>query len=219
MEKIPTFLYYLPEKSVYFKINFLLKFLLFLSLSVVAIFNKNLLLNLFFVFILIFLIFFTGFPKHNKKPIFFIFFAVFIFFLFWILFSKIGGSTIYFTFPWKTFVSEKTFSFMFMATMKWVLIAFAGLFFMITTSESELIDFLYKFKFNDSFVLSIAIAFNTIGFAIKDLDSINYALKSRNYKENNLLKKIKKPYLIGNVLLLSNIKRIESLTESYHLRS
>lgn len=219
MEKIPTFLHYLPKESVYFKIGFLIKFLFFLSLSIFAIINKNFYINLGLALIILFFIIASGFYKHNKKPVLFVFLAIFLFSLFWLLFSKIGGQVVYLTFPWKTFITENTLIFMLRAISRWSLIAFAGIFFMISTSETELIEALYKIRLNVDAILTVSIAFNTIGFAIKDIDYINYALKSRNYKEKNLIQKIKKMYYIGNVLLLSNIKRVESLTESYYLRS
>jgi energy-coupling factor transporter transmembrane protein EcfT len=160
----------------------------------------------------------TGFFSYNRKPLGLLIFAILLFSMFWLLFSKIGGNFIYLEFPWGTFVTENTFTTMLIASSRWATVMLAGLYFMIITSENDIINSLTFMRIPRTAVLSVTIAFNTVGFAIRDLGLSESALKSRDYNSSKFINKLKKPYYIGNALLLANLKRIETLHQSYLLR-
>ena len=218
MRKVPTFAYYLPGKSVYFKCGFVSKCAAFLILNIIAMLSGNYALNLSISAIVMVLIAATGFISYNKKPILFIIYAIILFSAFWMLFSRVSGSVTYFELPWNTFVTDQTIALMTTAISKWILIAFSGLLFMITTSETELVDFLFSLNISKQNILPITIAFNTVGLTIKDIETFNYALTSRNFKQSGM-NLIKRFYLIGNAMLLNSIKKIETLYQSYSLRA
>jgi len=218
MKKIPTFFYYLPESSIFFKVRFIPKVLIFFALSIFALFSSNFYLQLALGFIILIQLFTIGFVKHRKKQVYLIFSAIILFSVLWISFSRVGGNLIYFSLPWGTYVSDKTFLFMIIAISKWFLIAISGLLFIATSSEDELIKTLYLLRIPEKAILTVSIAFNTLIFSIKDIETVEFALKSRNLRFLRIISKIKKIYIVGNVLLLNNIRRIETLTESYMLR-
>jgi hypothetical protein len=215
--KLPTFAYYFSEDSIYFKISFLLKFLLFLAISILSILNHNYLINFVIAAILLGLMLISGFFNYTKKPLF-IFSGIFIFSLLWLLFSKVSGDIIYLTLPWGTFISNNTINMILIASARWLLVACAGMFFLVISSENELISFLYASKLNKKYVCAVAIAFNTVGFALKDVDITNKALQSRNYNSSKLLNRVKRPFFIGLALLITNLKRVETLHQSFVLR-
>ncbi len=216
--KIPTFIYFLNERSVYFRISFIIKFLFFILISIFAIANKDLRVNFVLSFLIFILITNTGFTKDNPKPFKMLFFTLIIFSLFWLFFSRIEGQIVYFTTPWNTFFSDKTLNLMLIAISKWLLIVQSGLFFMVISSEEQLTQSLIDLHFPKSLIFSITIAFNTVGFTLNDLDMITYALISREYNDKGILNKMKKIYYIGGSILLSNIKKIDTLNQAYLFR-
>jgi energy-coupling factor transporter transmembrane protein EcfT len=217
--KIPTFIHYINENSIYSKIGFGVKFIIFVLISTFALINSLYIISLSVALIFLILPFTTNYFKYNKKPILFLVYAIFIFSLFWIFFSKIGGETIYFIWPWGTYFSNLTIEFMFVAIGKWSLIYSTGLFFMIVTTENELINFLEWIKFPEKWIISITIAFNTISFSLKDIEILDISFRSRDFNKNKLKNKVLKIYYAATSLLVQNLFRIELLNQSYTLRS
>jgi len=216
--KKPTFIYYLNKDSIYCKIPFLFKLSLFLALSLYVLFYSSAIYNLGIILILFLLIAITGFIKFNKKPFILLLVAITIFTLFWILLSKVDGKIIYYIFPWGTYLTNQTFNILFYSISKWGSIVLAGLLFMIISSEQELIESLNSIKIPKKIIMMISIAFNTVGFTIKDISIVENALEARNYKSNSILKKLKKVLYVGSTLFLSNLKKIDSMNQSYVLR-
>jgi energy-coupling factor transporter transmembrane protein EcfT len=216
--KESTFLYYLPKDSLYFKISFLNKLLIIIIVSIFVLLIKNALTNFIITLFVLSLIILTNFHKHNINIFKFLGFAVFIFSLFWLLLSKIPGEIIYFSTPWNTFVSETTINFMLLAISKWISIVLLGILFMVTTNENQLINNLISKKTNINVILFFTTLFNTLGFSIKEIKDIEFSLYSRGFKKRGFLGKIKKIKYIGAVQIVSNLKRIETLNQSYILR-
>lgn len=217
--KSPTFLYYLSQKSFLTKIGFLAKFLFFMIFSMIALFSKNYNLNFMLAFVLLSLILLTRFPKHNKKIFIAIIWVSTIICLFWLLLSRVEDSFHYVNFWWGTYITENTLQYMMLALSRWLLVAFAGILFMIITSESDLIKFLLRLNLPKEIVLSFTIAFNTVDSTLREIPKIDYALKTRGFNSAGLYKKIKRIYHIGTTSFLSSIKKIDTLNQSYSLRS
>lgn len=218
MNKVPTFLYYLSSNSFYFKIGFIVKLSFFIFISIVSLIIDNLETYIFFIVLLLILISLTGFFKYNRRPLIFLVIALFFYSILWILLSNVEGDIIYYSFPWGTILTDQTLISMYYSIAKWTLIMLSGLFFMITSSETELIRTLIRLGLPKKAIYSIAIAFTTIGFALSDVGNVEEALNSRGYKSKGVIGKIKKIYYLGTTMLLSQIKRIEVLSFSYALR-
>ncbi len=216
--KNPTFIYYLKKDSIFFKIPIFIKIFLFLAVSIFTLVNKNYFLNIILILFLFMFIIHFGFYKDNKKPFIFLLIAISIFSILWIFLSKIPGDTVYVSFFWGTFLSNKTIEFMLLGITKWSVVVLSGILFMIISSEQELIKALLKSKISKEITFSIALAFNTVGLAIRDLDVMNYALLSRNYVPRGLYPRLKQILYVGGAMILSNIKKIDTINQSYILR-
>lgn len=213
--KEPTFIHYLESESFFRKIGFFTKLFFFLLISIFGAINKNVYFNL--IIILLLLAILISIKFYNMKTYQSLLIAIIIFSLFWLLLSSIDGK-ILFTLPWGTFVSDNTINIMILAASRWVLVVLAGISFMATCSEKNLIDSLLKIKAPMKLIFIFTIAFNTIGFSLMDISKIDYALKSRGFKTNSIRRKLKRIFYIGVVVLLSNLKKIEILNQSYLLR-
>lgn len=213
----PTFIYYVKNGSIYSKMGFLLKFLFFLTISTFALMSTLWTINLIGVLLVSILIISTRFPKNNNKPFKALIFAIMIFSVFWIFTSRIPGDIIV-RFPWGTYISYNTVNMMLLAITRWSMVVLSGIHFMIMTSEEDVINFLIRIHMPQKLILMLTIAFNTIGFTIRDLETVDYALSSRNFNDKGLINKIRKAYHIGVVIFLSNLKKIDTLNQSYVLR-
>lgn len=218
MVKIHTFSHYIDEDSAYLRVGLILKFIIFLIISAFALINKNIILNLAAIIVISSLAFGTGYFNYNKKAIYFPIYTSLIFSAFWIFLSRIDGGVTYLRFPWSTFVTENTIRMLFLAVSRWVLIYLAGIFLLIVTTEEDLVKALVKLKCHKEAILTITIAFNTVGFAIKDYEIVKTALDSRGYPRKGLMNKIRKIYYLGGTMVLINLKKIELLNQAYFLR-
>ncbi|PIN89044.1 hypothetical protein COU60_05205 [Candidatus Pacearchaeota archaeon CG10_big_fil_rev_8_21_14_0_10_34_76] len=217
--KEPTFVYYFYKDSTLLRIPFFIKLILLVIISTMSLIYSNLAFLFGLSLIMLILIFITGFPLYNFKPLKFILVSIIIFSLFWLLFSNIPGDEVYLRFIWGTSISNLTLEKMFFAVGKWVTIVFGGLLFIITTSEKQLINFLENMGLPKRFILTVTIAFNTLAFFMEDIKNIEHSINSRNVRKKGFIWMIKRKYLLGNTLFLSNIKRIDSLYQSYLFRS
>lgn len=215
----PSFIHYLPEDSIYWKVGFFPKAFLFLCASFFSLFNTNIYANFCIALPVLFLILRTGFHKNNKKPFLLLTSAIVVFSIFWIFFSHVEGNATYITFLWGSYITNETIHLLLLSIGKWMVIVLFGLFFMIITSEEELINSFISAGAPNRLIFTVTIAFNTVGFCIRDIEKIEYALESRGFGVGNgIIKKIKKIFYIGIVLFLSNFKKIENLNSSYVLR-
>ncbi len=217
--KEPTFIYYFPRDSIFIKIPFAIKLVIFLLISTLSLISQNIILLFAISLFISITIFITRFPLYNFRPLKLILISIFIFSIFWILFSNVPGDKIYFKFKWGTSISNVTLEKMFLAIGKWSCIVLIGLLFIITTSEKQLLNLLIKIKLPKKLILTLTISFNTLAFLMEDFKNIEHSILSRNIKSKGLFWKIKRKYLLGSTLFLSNIKRIDSLYQSYLYRS
>jgi energy-coupling factor transporter ATP-binding protein EcfA2/energy-coupling factor transporter transmembrane protein EcfT len=217
--KESTFVYYLDRNSLFRKIGFFPKLLFIFLLSFFALYNENYIINFFLSLILAFFIFYLGFPAYNKKPFIAIAISSLAITLFWLLFSKVDGNVLYYTLPWSTFITEKTLLALSIALSKWILIVLTGMIFMISTNESDIIAFLDGLKMNKNIIIGTTVAFNTIGFTLRDLNKINMALRLRGFTSKNLFDKLRQLLYLGTSLVIMNLKKIEGLNQSYLMRS
>ncbi len=219
MYKKPTFLHYFKEDSLIFRIWFWRKFLLFFLLSIFAIINGNPYINI--CLLLLFFLRFgvLGFFNRKRKLLLFLLFSFLILAVVRLLFTKVPGNHIFFTFPWHTYISDWTIYLMLLSVTKRLLVMTVWIFFMIISSEDELISFLLKNRFSRKFVFMISITFNTFGFLLRDSEIVSYAFASRTPHKKSLFWRMKKLFLILKTLFLSNIKRIETLNNAFYLKS
>ncbi len=217
--KTPTFLYYIDSDSVLGNIPFVIKLFVFLVISVFALSSSNPLHNLSISVILFSVLVYTGFVREKKGQFKSFIVPIILFSSFWLLLSRVEGSLVYVTYPWGAYVTERTFELMLLAISKWILILLSGMMFLVTTSENELIETLGSIGLPESFIYMSSIAFNTVGFAIRDLENIENALFSRGYKSNTIFKKLKKMFYLSSVSLLSNLKKIDTMNQSFIMMS
>jgi len=213
--KTPTFIHYLDNDSIYSRLGFFFKFLIFIVISIFGLMSQNLFLNFLISFILFSLITLTGFTRARKSQLKGLLFPIILFSSFWLLLSRVEGGILIVAYPWGSFVTQRTLEMMFLAISKWFLILFSGLFFLIITSEEELIDFFNSLRFPRNFIYMVSIAFNTVGFAIRDLETIEHALLSRGFKLSGVVSRLKKMYHISSVSLLSNLNKIDTMNQSF----
>jgi len=219
LTKIPTFGYYLNENSIFLRINFLIKFLLFIIFSIIALVNDFYILNFIFILLILIILANMRYFVNNKKTLLFPLYTSIIFVIFWLTLSKIDGNNLLLIFPWGTYITENTLKMLLLGVSKWVLLYFLGLIFMIISNEDEIIKDLNRLKIPKEIIISLTIAFNTIGFALKDYEIIKIAINSRKYPNKGIINKMKKIYYIGSLLILINLKKIEILNQAYYLRN
>ncbi len=213
--KEPTFIHYLEGSSLFNRVGFFFKLFFFFLISIFGVLNKNPVINLAIIIILLF--FLLSIKFYNPTAYRSLAIAIVIFSLFWVFLSRIQGEII-FSFPWGTFFTNNTLALMLLAASRWVVVVLSGIFFMAITSENDLINSLLKIKAPRKLIFMFTIAFNTIGFSLMDIAKISSALKSRGFVAKSLKKKLKRILYLGIVLLLSNFKKIELLNQSYALR-
>jgi hypothetical protein len=80
MTKIPSFLFYLNKDSIYLKIPFILKFVLFILISFFALINTNYYINFIIAFFILVLIFTTKIIKHKPLPLYTLLYSIIIFY-------------------------------------------------------------------------------------------------------------------------------------------
>jgi energy-coupling factor transporter transmembrane protein EcfT len=216
--KESTFIFYLSETSLFFKINFITKIILLILVSLVVLLSHSYIINFMLVFIFGILIFMTGFFKYNKIVFKSLFIAIVIFSLFWILLSRIPGNNIYFYLPWGTYFSDSTFQFMLLGISKWLAIVISGMLFMITTNERQMINFMLSSRTSPKIIIFFSILFNTVGFSIREISTINDSLDSRGFKGKGLIGTMRRVLFVGIVEIISNLKKVETLNQSYVLR-
>lgn len=199
--------------------GFVFKFSLFILVGIISLFLQNVAVNLGLAVFFFILIFVTGFGRENRKIIYLIGYSIIFFSFFWVVLSRVPGDVTYLVWPWKTFVSDRTFDLLAIAICKWLSIASAGILFLVVSSENELINSLEYFNLPEKAIYTATIAFNTVGFTLKDISVVENALTARSYSNRGISGKIKKIYFIGGVVLLNNLKKIGTLYQSYVLRS
>ena len=211
----PTFIHYLDTNSIFKKAGFFTKFSFFLLISVFGVINRNPWLNLALAVLILFLLVLIRFDKWIAYKS--LGFAIAIFCLFWLTLSSIDGEML-FSLPWGTFVSDNTLRLMLLAASRWTLVVLSGILFVAITSESELINSLLSVRAPYKLIFTLTIAFNTIGFSLMDIQKSKRALESRGFMATGIKKKLQRILYIGIVILLSNFKKIETLSQSYMLR-
>lgn len=211
-----TFLHYLDNNSVYFSIPVVWKFLFFITLSSLPLLSHNLRINLLVLVVVAMLILRSGYYYRSLSSIKLLLLSFCSFMLIWILFSKVEGKFVYVIFPWGTRISEQTVPFALSAAIRWILICQAGIFFLVATSQNEVIDALVSVHAPHQFVLSLTIALNTIVFVIEALPQINIALNSRNIPNTTILENMQRLRLIGTSLLVESVIKIVFLRIAYH---
>lgn len=217
MIKKPTFTYYLNKDSFFFKIGFWIKFCVFIILSLLILLTGSIFIQISCIILFLSLLWYIWFIRKNLSVIKFLLFSSLIFSCFWLLFSKINGDILLIR-PRGSYITNWTIYYMLLAILTWCWIVLLGIVFMATTSEDELINFFLKYHFPKKFIFIISIALNTFNFAIKDIETINYALLSRRYNNSWLIKKIKKIFYIWVAILLSNFKKVDILTQIFSLK-
>ncbi len=219
IHKEPTFIFYLSKDSLFFKTPFFIKLILFIIVGILSLMYQNLIFLTIVSLLALTAIFYLGLPFYNPKPLKLIMLSIILFSLFWLLFSNVSGGDTYVNFFWGTSISDATLEKMFLSITRWSSLALVGLLFISITSEKQLSDFLIRIRAPQKAILVLTISFNTVTFLIEDVKNIESSLSSRNIINKGILWKIKRIYLIGNTLLLSNIKRIDSLYQTYLFRS
>ncbi len=212
-----TFLFYISSESVIFRISFKLKFCCLILISSIAVINHYYLLNWLLAFSFLILLGITGFLRFGFGYIKMIFFSLAMVCIIWLLFSKIPGRGIYIQYPWGTFVSENTLIYIFSVASKWFLLCVSGLFFLVISSQEELIETLIFLKSPSDVILVATIGFNTIAFILESLSEIGYALESRNVLKNSLFHSLNRIVYISCAVIMTNIKRISMLRIAYFL--
>jgi len=218
MYKKPTFLYYFKKDSIIFKIWFLRKFILFLSLSIFAFINKNFYLNAILLILFLTSFFILWFFRRKKRILRFLVLSSFVLCFMRLLFTKTANGKILFIFPWHTYITTNTIHLMLLAVTKRLLIITTWIFFMIITSEDELISFLLKNKISKKFVFILSISLNTFWFVLRDSEIVSHALKSRIGYKRWFLVKMRNFFLILKTLFLSSIKRIDTLNNAFYFK-
>lgn len=192
------------------------KFCLFIALSSLPLLSRDLPVNLLCTVAIAALILRTGYYYHNPGSAKFLILSFCSFIVIWVLFSNVAGETLYIVFPWGTQATEQTLLVALTAAIRWTLICQAGIFFLVTTAQNEIIDALISARVPHQFVLSLTIALNTMVFILETLPQINTALDSRNVPKTSVFEKIGRLRLIGVALLSESIVRIAFLKIAYH---
>ena len=218
-EKQPTFIHYLPPDSIYARVGFVPKFLVFVLIGTFGILNTNYVWNVAVGTVVILFLLSTGLHRHNRAPFLLLGFAVTVLSLSWLLFSRVSGDIVYVTYPWGTYVTNETFHAMASASSRWGLVICSGILFLTITSESELLAVLNDDRIPDGVALPITIAFNTLTFAIEDLPLVNYSLTARGHPTSGMRNHVLRIFYLGFVFLLTNFQRVETLNQSHLIRS
>jgi len=212
-----TFLYYISDTSLYFKISFTIKFLGLIVLSSFAILNHLHAFNWIVGLIIVLFLAQMGFLKNGFTYLKVIFYSLTVFCAVWFLFSRVPGDHEYIKYPWGSFVSNNTIQYVLLAVSKWFLLCLSGLFFLVISSQEELIEDLIYYKAPHQIILVATIGFNTIAFILESLSDISYALESRDFSRNSILSSFYRVVYIACAVIMSNIKRISMLRIAYFL--
>ncbi len=212
-----TFIFYLNQSSIFLKVSFSLKFIGLASLSFLIVFNEIHLINWFVGLGALGILALIGFLKHGIVYFKLIIFALTVFSFIWLFFSKVPGESEYLTFIWGTYITNRTFNYILLATSKWFLLCSCGLLFLATTSQEQLIDDLIRYKLPHEIIIMMSIGFNTISFILESLSDIQYALESRNISSESSWPNLKKVIFVSRAVMMSNIKRISMLRIAYYL--
>jgi hypothetical protein len=203
---------------MFLRIGFPMKFLLFLLLSVFALLNTNSLVNVTLTICLLLIVIGTGFPRHNAAPFVLLLISLTVFTIFWLLLSSVSGDVTYIQWPWGTIISDATITAVLHAVTRWSLVFVSGLLFVIITREQEILRFFISIGVPSDVVMIFTIALNTFGFAVKDLPGVSYSLAARCHETRGIIRSLNKFRYIGSALVLINLKRIDTLSQSYRLR-
>lgn len=217
MIKKPTFAHYIDENSFIFRINFGVKFIIFFLLWILTLFWVNLYFYIVLLFLVVGFLRYIWFFRYRRSLIVFFLMYSAMFALLWLLLSKIPGHIVWQRPRW-SYISTETFYYTFLALIKSLNIFLLGFTLIATCSEDELIDFLLAIGLPKKYVLMTSIAITTFNFILNDIPLLNECLVSRQYNESWLIQKLKKIYYIWNNIILSHIRKIQTLTENFFLK-
>lgn len=216
-DRTPTILHYLRKGSILERTPFWIKVSLFFLTGTLGLLNPNYLINIAIVVILVTILLYLRLYRSHIAPFAALILTAVMYSVFWGLFSTVPGETVYVRFPWGTFISNETVSSTLSAVSRWLLILSSGFFFLTITSESEIVDVLYRDSVPDEFTVVVTTALNTVQFTLEDIEDIRRSLDSRGYPGRGIRNRAKRVSYIGLLTLLSNLKRIENLSASYAL--
>jgi energy-coupling factor transport system permease protein len=215
-----SFLFYLPESSPFLHINAIAKLALVIAVSVVALSILDFGFNLVVLLFTIALLFVARVPLRNLRMWLYGFGFMLIFLTtMYILLSRVPGDTIYFRFPWGTYVSENTMTRALSVAFRiWSMILIA-LTFLSTTTDTEVILALAKLRFPYTICFLVSLSLRSILLFTEDWKSIldAYWSKGADVDRGGLIHRLRNYVSVSIplvVITLNKVKDVDFAAES-----
>jgi hypothetical protein len=208
-KKYKTFLYYFNEGDIIASIDPLYKVIGYFSLVIIALVIDNNFLNILISIIIFLYLFFIGLFNYRRQLFKLLIVSLSLFFLFSLIFQLIENYDG--TLSLQDVYQSTNYIFDYFS--RWLIINSAGILIFTLLSQNELIDLLIRFNVKVQFLISVTIAFNTIGRLLSSLEEINIALASRGLPVGK--KVFTRMRYIFMVFILDNIEYISSLRATY----
>ena len=209
-----SFLFYLPETSPFLKISAISKLVFVVGVSLSALSILDFYANLSIFLFTVSLMFVARVPLKNLR-LWLYGFAFMLFFLttMYTLLSRIPGQTVYFVFPWGTYITENTLPrAMSVAFRIWSMI-FAALIFLSTTTDTDIMMSLAKMKVPYTFSFLITLSLRSIQLFAEDWKSIIDAHYSRGVDLNkgSIINRLKNYISLSAPLLITTMNKIREI--------
>jgi energy-coupling factor transport system permease protein len=214
---VKTILFYAKTKSVFVNLNPVVKFLIFLIVSIAVIraiteSHPDLIFSM--IVLLIVLIFFVEsktikYLIHSYLVLLTI--ALIVLLVWWLFFNQVGNSVLYQAslYTIKLKITTESLYVGLSKVFGYAAMAFLTLLMIMTTRDIDVVSGLSKIKLPFQIVFFISLIFRSLNIMADDLDSIRHAQYARSGKVESfkLLKKIKEFIALSIPLTASMIKR------------
>jgi len=214
----------LPATSPFLKINAISKIFFVISVSVAALSILDFYLNLYILVFTVIILFAARVPIRNLR-IWLYGFAFMLAFLttMYTLLSRVPGNTIYFTFPWGTYITENTLPRALSVAFRIWSMIFSALIFLSTTTDTDILAALAKLRFPYSFSFLVTLSLRSIQIFADDWKTILDAYWSKGVDVNRggIIRRLKNYVSIAvplMVITLNKVKEIDYAAESRGFR-
>lgn len=209
-----AFIFYLPEDSPFLKTTALSKLLLVAAISFAALAILDFTINLLILIFTVVLMFTAKVPLKNLGNWLYGFTFMLTFLTsIYILLSKIPGETIYFTFPWGTYLTENTVPRALSVVFRIWSMIFAALIFLSTTTDTDIIASMAKIRIPYTFSFMISLALRSIQMFVEDWRAIIDAYYSRGADVNrgSIIKKLRNYVSLFVPILVITINKVREI--------
>ncbi|MCD6515185.1 MAG: energy-coupling factor transporter transmembrane protein EcfT [Candidatus Odinarchaeota archaeon] len=219
-----SFLFYLPKKSPFHKLNPLSKLAIVFSISFIALIIRDFELNFWVMIVTLLLLLSTRVPlKHLKTPLISVTFMMITLTFMYSLLSRVPGERVYIVFPWGTYFTENTLVYGLTIVFRVMSMVFATLLLLATTKDSDIIRGLSAVKIPYVVCFTLSLAIRSISMFADDWHTILEAYRSKgmDLSKGSIIERLRN--YVGAliplvVLTLNKVKDIDFAAESRGFR-